>query len=403
MNIYRLVTWPESNGYIFKEDTALIDPHTAKDIPVADPSALDNALMVPLKDGETHRDGYVRVPWPEAQKWSYRPGTVCDYRHNIYVPYEEYAKAESGQKTSAIVYHRIDFDGICSYAIALKEFQGRGYRVTAFPYSYGDEVPDAQTLCGYDHVLIVDVCLPDDTMNTLMRAARHDPSFRCVWIDHHRSSIRNSVQAGYSLMHGYREETGRAASELTWMYYHENRPVPRAVQYISAYDIHDTERLPWEEEVLPYQYGMRDRYAQRADEFVRDYDEIMESDALTREITATGRIILRFMRESGERGVATYGFPVTVAGTHRGLCCLTNCMGSLPFEARMRNEGCDIAVCVNRLTAKLYKVSMYGSEGNTLDLGAYLKKRYHGGGHFNAAGGTMNLKEFFTLVTKMEI
>ena len=308
-----------------------------------------------------------------------------------------------GQKTAAIVYHRIDFDGICSYAIALKKLQKEGYSVTAFPYSYGDEAPDAQTLCGYDYVLIADICLPDDTMNTLLRAERYDPDFRCVWIDHHRSSIRNSVQAGYSLMHGYRQETGNAASELTWRYYNETQPVPKAVQYISAYDIHDKERLPWEEKVLPFQYGMRDRYAQRADEFIRDYDEIMGSETFTREVTATGRVILRFMRESGERGVATYGFPVTVAGTHRGLCCLTNCMGSLPFESRMRDEGYDIAVCVNRLTAKLYKVSMYGSDGNTLDLGAYLKERYHGGGHFNAAGGTMNLKEFFALVTRMEI
>lgn len=305
-------------------------------------------------------------------------------------------------KTAAIIYHRVDFDGICSYAIARKALESEGFDVNPFPYSYCDEDPGAQALSHFDKVVIVDVCLPAETMRCLMGMSRTDPKFDCVWIDHHRTAIRDSVKEGFSLMHGYRQESGAAACALTWDYFHGSR-MPEAVEYISAYDVHDKVHPEWERKVLPYQYGMRERYAQRAEEFLTDYAAIMYEKDFTSKVISNGAAILNYARDTGERGVSVYGFPVSVAGDHKGLCCLTNAMGSLGFERSMERNGYEIAICANRIRADLYKVSMYGSDANTLDLGAYMKENYRGGGHFNAAGGTLDLNQFMTLITRQTI
>lgn len=306
-------------------------------------------------------------------------------------------------KTAAIVYHRTDFDGICAYAVARKALERDGFLVTPYPFTYGDQEPDAQDLSHYDHVAVLDVCLAPETMRSLLAMTRFDGVFSVVWIDHHRTAIRASVKEGFSLMKGYRQEEGAAACELAWSYYNGSASAPKAIQLLAAHDIHDKDRLPWEDEVEPYQYGMRDAYALRAEEFVRDYDLIMHDEDFTRRMIGTGSVILRYSRESGERGVGTYGFPVTVSGTHRGLCCLTNAFGSLPFESQMRQDGIPLAVCANRVTPDRYRVSVYAPGECPLDLGEYMKEHYGGGGHRGAASGTLNLEQFVTLVTRQTL
>lgn len=64
---YGLVTWPESQDFIGMEGCILVDPPLNE----KDPTALDSAYLVPenitgpLDSGEA----YVRVPFPESQKW----------------------------------------------------------------------------------------------------------------------------------------------------------------------------------------------------------------------------------------------------------------------------------------------------------------------------------------------
>ena len=306
-------------------------------------------------------------------------------------------------KTAAIIYHRIDFDGICAYAIARRAAEANGYIVTPFPFSHGDTEPSLGELFTYDYVAILDVCLCDETMRALFKRDREVPAFCCAWIDHHCTALRNSVVKGYSMMKGYRKEEGFAACELTWMYYNEGKRLPIAVAYLSAYDVHDKERYNWDAGVLPFQYGMRDRYALRAEDFVDDYDDIVNNLVFVSDMIENGKLILRYLLESGGRGVATYGFPVTVAGTHRGLCCLTNAFGSLPFESQMRQDGIPLAVCANRVTPDRYRVSVYAPGECPLDLGEYMKEHYGGGGHRGAASGTLNLEQFVTLMTRQTL
>lgn len=305
-------------------------------------------------------------------------------------------------KKAAIIYHRIDFDGICSYAIARKYLEEMGYEVTPYPYQYGDDIPDVQELCTFEKVFILDICLPEEDMATLARAIKIDPTFDVIWCDHHKSSIDAAEAGGYMELPGNRHIGKTASCELTWQYLY-SEDTPYLVEVLSAYDTWDKERFNWDEETLPLQYGLRRRFAQRAEDFYQHFDHLLVYN-YTSVIVFEGKIVLDYVRQSGSKGVGMYGFAVTIGKGHKALCCLTNQFGALAFEEELSRLGIGIAICVNRLRKHLYNVSVYGVEGkNTLDLSKYMKENYGGGGHFNAAGGRMNEKQFQHLLEYSEL
>ena len=119
------------------------------------------------------------------------------------------------KKTAAIIYHCIDFDGICSLAIARQHFLKRGWNVDPFPYNRGLNVPDIDLLLAYDEVVIVDIALPVKDMVDLAKCWREQGLGLC-WIDHHKTSIEDSVREGYTDIPGLREPVGQGACGLCW-------------------------------------------------------------------------------------------------------------------------------------------------------------------------------------------
>lgn len=309
-----------------------------------------------------------------------------------------FPKTETTMKTAAIVYHKSDFDGICSLAIATKAL--RRHVTHAFPFNYGDTEPSAETLIGYDTVVIADVCLSSDTMLTLLKTAESEGMFNCIWIDHHASSIERSVRDGFSGLPGMRTASGKGACELAWEDFFPGEPVPRVVAYLSAHDVHDKRRFPWDDEVMPFQYGMREAYGCDAKKFLEDFDRITGDPLTLRRMINRGGVAYRYAKRTGSGGVEKYGFPVTINGSCRGICCLTNSFGSLAFEDKLKAAGAEVAVCVNRVSADEYRVSAYAPDGCSIDLGEYMSRKYHGGGHPSAAGGRMTLTQFVTLTVK---
>ena len=325
--------------------------------------------------------------------------------------------------TILIVYHRIDFDGLCSMAVIRKWAEGQGYEVEARGYNYGDPAPERSGgpwLGGirirperYDKIFIVDCCLPAETMKYW------STSTEVVWIDHHCTAIKESVEQGFDDLNGLREE-GVGACELCWRHIYPGTPVPLIVQLLATYDVWDKNRLDWEKLTLPFQYGLRARGLSDAEQFYEFYrDAIWAPLNIEWSVVNEGLAILRYARETGRRACKAYGFVVTI-GTKRkgksrrlikGLALLTGHFGALEMEESVRAMGCDVAVCLNRSNADdgTYKVSIYaGSSASAsaveeFNLGEYLKAYYHGGGHRAAAGGTLTEKEFRRLLTRKEL
>lgn len=293
----------------------------------------------------------------------------------------------------AIVYHRVDFDGICSYAVIRHHLTLSGgitgvpVEITPFPWNRGDRVPD---LKGFDRVFVVDVCLPAEVMDRLSRQTR------LVWIDHHSTSIAEmaAVEGFEGRCDGIRR-LGKGACELSWEYMCRWDTCPYSVQLLSAYDVWDKDRFDWEKDTLAFQYGLRNRYGLDAEAFCLHFPMERKMNGRIRKICDEGEAIVSYIRRNGLNAARNYGFDVTVAGTLKGLALLTDAGGSTPFEEAAAERGAELVVTLNRVDDNHYKMSCYSPGGKPgVHLGDYMKRTYGGGGHEGAAGAILTEEQF---------
>ena len=289
------------------------------------------------------------------------------------------------------IYHKIDFDGLCSYAIVRRWARANGYIVDSIGYTHGDSLPFIDDI--YDTVFVVDVCLTAELMEDLARQGR------LVWIDHHSTTIEESVTEGFSGVKGVRRE-GVGACELCWEYLFPGLVTPKLVKYLSAYDVWDKDRFDWEGEILPFQYGLRNRADLNFPVFNSFFLKACRGVEQTRRIIEEGRVIINYARTTGKRACEAYSFVIEIAGQVKGLCMLTSHFGALEMEQSMLEKGCQVAVCVNHHNKyDHYKVSVYGGTSILpINLGQYMKDNYRGGGHRNAAGGKLTDEQFQRLM-----
>ena len=308
---------------------------------------------------------------------------------------------------AAIVYHRVDLDGLASMAVVRNSIlaDDPDARIVLYPYTYGDRTPtDALIALGPDRIVMADASLPPEEM--LRLKDRFGTAF--IWIDHHATAIDDSVRHGYDDLAGLRE-VGRAACRLCWEVFGLRAEAPRAIDLLSRYDVWDTAD-GWEDEVLPFQWAMREEIGLDPGKIIALTDAILgDTDgSFVRSRIDTGRAILSYARHSGAMGVDAYGFPVSIGREeHPGVACLTSAFGSLAFEKTLGERPGTVAVCVNRIrpkegqTEETYKVSIYaGPSDPGWHIGEYLKETYGGGGHRGAGGATLTRAQFVTLITE---
>ena len=260
------------------------------------------------------------------------------------------------KKTVAIIYHCIDFDGICSLAIARQHFLKRGWNVDPFPYNRGLNVPDIDLLLAYDEVVIVDIALPVKDMVDLAKCWREQGLGLC-WIDHHKTSIEDSVREGYTDIPGLREPVGQGACGLCWEYFHPGTPQPEVVRILSAYDVWNKKAFDWNGYTLPFQYGLRNRIGLDREKFFCLFEsqvDSMEDTDTVSEIIKEGNSLIKYIRNSGRNACKNYAFEVTLGRQLKGLAMLTSQFGALQMEESVRESGCQVAVCINKSSSPSY-------------------------------------------------
>lgn len=291
-----------------------------------------------------------------------------------------------------IIYHRIDCDGLCCYAV-LREYLETFFQdadIEAIPYNHGDELP---CLKGLSMVYMADISFPPEEM--VKFAIDKNPETPLVWIDHHQTAIEDSVKYGYSEVEGLRRE-GVGACELCWEYLYPNQDTPKFVKFISTFDVFDKKRFPWDTKVLPFQYGLRTSVGLDRDLFYEAYRRWSFD-----KILVSGNAVLQYVRQNGARAAKSYGFEVTLAGSVKALCLLTAEFGTIPVEETAREMGCEVIINANRLDARHWKVSCFAVNGLApINLGRYLKDTYGGGGHHDAAGAVIELETAMKLFTE---
>lgn len=141
------------------------------------------------------------------------------------------------------IYHSRDLDGWMSAAIVKLNFGD----IALIGWDYGMPIPD---LSEFNMVVMVDISFPKEKMREI------GYTHTVVWIDHHASAIRDSIEWSYTIYNGIRDDK-YAACELTWMHYFPNEKMPELVRLLGRYDCFRHKGTDEEIKVLEFQYGAR--------------------------------------------------------------------------------------------------------------------------------------------------
>ena len=293
---------------------------------------------------------------------------------------------------TAIIYHRVDWDGYTSAAVALRAFPD----AELIGWSYGDNEP---CVSEFDRVIVVDLSLSESWM--LSNASK------LIWIDHHASKIdalqNNPVLASIP---GIRQD-GLGACWLTWLYLHnpDEAVCPAHVKYVAAADVMDYENtLVHLKKALTYMLYL-DTFGPGFIKPVGDVSKYHVAQALRlfddREMSKGFSIGYdrECHRASHERELFENAHDCVVDGFK--VCVL-------PIDGRpnacilnhLIGQTHDAFVCIGDIVPSegKYKISVRVSKDSAFDANAFCsqyKNRNNepGGGHLHAAGCVMSSDE----------
>lgn len=271
------------------------------------------------------------------------------------------------------VYHRRDFDGICSASIVKKRFPD----VNLIGWDYEDELPtieDKQT------VILVDVSFPPQVMEQYAYKAKE-----FIWIDHHKSAINDyekyfADKPTKKLLLNTSLDTNHSACELTWFYFFEDIKLPSIVKLLGTYDIfREYGNSFWNEEVIPFQLGLKAKCTS-VETFPSHLLRAGEDFLPILSIIQDGKIIQRYTTEQNKL-ICQSAFEIEFEGLKA--ICLNAGVGSQTFNSIWDNTKYDVMLCF-QYTGKTWRVSLY-SDKPEVDCSA-ICKLFNGGGHKGAAG-----------------
>lgn len=259
-----------------------------------------------------------------------------------------------------VIYHKSDFDGKCSAAIAAAAHQGD---VDFYGFGHYDEI-NWTLIYQYKEVIMVDICF-DDVTDMIMLNNMCD----LTWIDHHVSAINNCKNMDIK---GLRR-VGTAACELCWEFFFPHITLPYGVKHIALNDIwNQTDKY-----TLPFQYGMRYLNIKAEDQEI--WKKIFFGDAkLLDEILEVGEVCFNY-EKSSNKVYASQAYTGKFEGYN---CVFLNGpnKGSLAFES-VNGSDYDMMVVYN-FNGEIWKVTMYSEKVDVSKIAL----KYGGGGHAAAAG-----------------
>lgn len=261
-------------------------------------------------------------------------------------------------------YHKSDLDGWCSAAIVSYKFP----EVALIGIDYGEDFP-WPLLKADEEVFMVDFSL--QPYNFMLELAG---KCNLTWIDHHISAILD-----YEFYHlpgsSVVLDPKRAACELCWDYLFLDEPMPLAVQLLGRYDVWDHE----EEQVLPFQYGMRMR-ASDPSKSMSFWDQVFTE--FPNSILHDGATILVYTQRENEKYVEATSFELDFEGL-RFIVSNAQLTGAKLFDVKWNPDQYD-AMLVFGWRKGQWNVSMY-SDKEGIDV-SRIAVKYGGGGHAGACG-----------------
>lgn len=290
-----------------------------------------------------------------------------------------------------IIYHRVDWDGYTSAAIALAAYP----HAKLYGWNYGDPLPDVSL---YDTVILVDLTLSNKNDYSWM----YENADKLIWIDHHSNAIS---QINDMSIKGVRKD-GIGACVLTWQYFFPGQNLPAHVALCGTYDVFrkDGKYADWED-AWAYQLALSQfgpgstkegdqsrKHIELANEFiVENPKETLERIDLGMQLEHN-RHLEEEKRFTGAQFVQRNGITI----------CKLIADGQPAMLIKTNSDRHTADLFAIRSTKPLkgddskYKVSFRVPENSEVDA-SKIARKFGGNGHTKAAGCIMTQEEFDNL------
>jgi oligoribonuclease NrnB/cAMP/cGMP phosphodiesterase (DHH superfamily) len=289
-----------------------------------------------------------------------------------------------------ILYHVKDLDGHCAGSIAKYYYKNViGTMPNMVPFDYGYELPSE--ISDRDRLVFVDIA-PIPYKKTYELINTRKDNGEVIIIDHHKSYIDflgNNQPKGIQVV-------GKSGCELAWEYFINGESskymMPDFVKLLGRYDVWDnSSKKKWEEEILPFQYGMRAENTDPKDDcyldkLIKDYLSVSWSDRLDeqRDIKKAGKYILKYQEKQNSKNLDLFSFDAEFDG-YKAICFNNPVANSGVFKSKWDPQKYDIMLNYV-FDGEKYTISIYtDKEGIECQE---IAKKFGGGGHIQAAGFT---------------
>lgn len=292
-----------------------------------------------------------------------------------------------------LIYHRMDLDGHCSLAIAMRyygpELINKKYKV--FGYHYGDPI-DFTQFKDATRFIFMDV-FPQPYHDMYMKFKAICPDITVL--DHHKTFIESSVKD--EEIKGI-QTTEYSGCELTWMWFNLGLIIPEFVKLLGEYDRWDNSNIyRWDEYILPFQYGAKS-YLQDPSVNYLPWSILFEnSDTPLESIKANGRTIIKEHDRRNAKVMENNAFEATFDGL-RVLACNDGMYNSQLFSSMWNETKYDAMLAFSVRSDGMISVSLYATD-DAIDCTPVAKK-HGGGGHAHACGFKIEPSEFFALLNR---
>lgn len=276
--------------------------------------------------------------------------------------------------------HHNDADGICAGAI-VRMFEEN---VTTHSINYGYEIP-WKKIKEARKVYIVDFGF--QPFSDMVKALEMKGD-NLIWIDHHKTAIKDSEDSGRTFkgiqrvgIDGEHDEddpvSKRAGCELTWEYFNPDTKYPDIVRMIGRYDVWDLKHSP---DLFTLQAGLK--YVDIDADNDQFWHPLFKDTKSLESLIDKGKTCLRYQDLMNTKYLNSHSYEMEWEGL-RFLVCNAMNVNSQLFESKFDHNKHD-AVMAWGYTNRNWTVSMY-TDKLGVDVGAIARK-YGGGGHTGACG-----------------
>lgn len=338
-----------------------------------------------------------------------------------------------------IIYHSEDNDGRVSGALCklkmeelypASEIECKGYTYAELSelikrYNSGDDFVENL------HKEFMKIIMTDISFNEvgIMKTLFSEFTDSFYWFDHHAPAVKSSFENNYNNIPGFRVQGTCSAIKCVWEYFFnglysdaDNERIPKLLNTLSAYDSWHPEQhnttfdfANWVNKGFNIRSGCDfEKTYNIIKELLKNLNEsnlsvpTMYEQNLLMDCYTSGKFLDEAEMIQNKDMISRWGDCSFILDNDESeKCCVL--FNQAPLNSKsfssLKSSSIKHGVVIKKVPySDNYTISLYNINNNDVfDCGAYLKKKYNGGGHKGAAGATLTKQKLNKILTSKSI